>query len=240
LTNSALHNPLPQHIAIIMDGNRRWAKRRFMPAALGHAAGAKQVRDIVKICAEMGVDHLSLFAFSTENWKRPEEEVSSLMGLFMSYLQKEVNSMNDSGVRLKVVGDKSRFAPALQDLIDRAEQQTADNTRITLTVCANYGGRWDMVQAAQAWQQAHPGQHLQAMTEDTLAPYLSTAYAPEVDLLIRTGGESRISNFMLWQAAYAEMFFTDDLWPDFSPARLKEAIAWFANRDRRFGSSAPL
>jgi undecaprenyl diphosphate synthase len=240
LTNSALHNPLPQHIAIIMDGNRRWAKRRFMPAALGHAAGAKQVRDIVKICAEMGVDHLSLFAFSTENWKRPEEEVSSLMGLFMSYLQKEVNSMNDSGVRLKVVGDKSRFAPALQDLIDRAEQQTADNTRITLTVCANYGGRWDMVQAAQAWQQAHPGQNLQAMTEDTLAPYLSTAYAPEVDLLIRTGGESRISNFMLWQAAYAEMFFTDDLWPDFSPARLKEAIAWFANRDRRFGSSAPL
>jgi undecaprenyl diphosphate synthase len=240
LTNSALHNPLPQHIAIIMDGNRRWAKRRFMPAALGHAAGAKQVRDIVKICAEMGVDHLSLFAFSTENWKRPEEEVSSLMGLFMSYLQKEVNSMNDSGVRLKVVGDKSRFAPALQDLIDRAEQQTADNTRITLTVCANYGGRWDMVQAAQAWQQAHPGQNLQAMTEDTLAPYLSTAYAPEVDLLIRTGGESRISNFMLWQAAYAEMFFTDDLWPDFSPARLKEAIAWFANRDRRFGSSALL
>jgi undecaprenyl diphosphate synthase len=214
LTNSALHNPLPQHIAIIMDGNRRRAK--------------------------MGVDHLSLFAFSTENWKRPEEEVSSLMGLFMSYLQKEVNSMNDSGVRLKVVGDKSRFAPALQDLIDRAEQQTADNTRITLTVCANYGGRWDMVQAAQAWQQAHPGQNLQAMTEDTLAPYLSTAYAPEVDLLIRTGGESRISNFMLWQAAYAEMFFTDDLWPDFSPARLKEAIAWFANRDRRFGSSAPL
>jgi undecaprenyl diphosphate synthase len=240
LTNSALHNPLPQHIAIIMDGNRRWAKRRFMPAALGHAAGAKQVRDIVKICAEMGVDHLSLFAFSTENWKRPEEEVSSLMGLFMSYLQKEVNSMNDSGVRLKVVGDKSRFAPALQDLIDRAEQQTADNTRITLTVCANYGGRWDMVQAAQAWQQAHPGQNLQAMTEDTLAPYLSTAYAPEVDLLIRTGGESRISNFMLWQAAYAEMFFTDDLWPDFSPAHLKQAIKWFAGRDRRFGSSASL
>ena len=223
-----------------MDGNRRWAKRRFMPAALGHAAGAKQVRDIVKICAEMGVDHLSLFAFSTENWKRPEEEVSSLMGLFMSYLQKEVNSMNDSGVRLKVVGDKSRFAPALQDLIDRAEQQTADNTRITLTVCANYGGRWDMVQAAQAWQQAHPGQSLQDMTEETLATYLSTAYAPEIDLLIRTGGESRISNFMLWQAAYAELFFTDDLWPEFSPARLKEAITWFARRDRRFGSSAPL
>jgi undecaprenyl diphosphate synthase len=237
LTNPASHNPLPQHIAIIMDGNRRWAKKRFMPAALGHAAGAKQVRDIVKTCAELGVPYLSLFAFSTENWKRPEEEVSSLMGLFMTYLQKEVDNMNTNGVCLKVVGDKSRFSPALQDLIARAEQQTANNTRITLTVCANYGGRWDMVQAAQAWQQAHPGQTL---TEETLAPYLSTAYAPEVDLLIRTGGESRISNFMLWQAAYAEMFFTDDLWPEFSPARLKEAITWFTSRDRRFGSSAPL
>ena len=223
-----------------MDGNRRWAKKRFMPAALGHAAGAKQVRDIVKTCAEMGIPHLSLFAFSTENWKRPADEVSSLMGLFTTYLQKEVDSMNTNGVCLKVVGDKSRFAPVLQELIARAEQQTAQNTRITLTVCANYGGRWDMVQAAQAWQQAHPGQSLHEMTEAQLASYLSTAYAPEVDLLIRTGGESRVSNFMLWQAAYAELFFTDDLWPDFSPTRLKEAMVWFAGRDRRFGSSAPL
>ena len=223
-----------------MDGNRRWAKNRFMPAALGHAAGAKQVRDIVKTCAEIGVSHLSLFAFSTENWKRPEEEVSSLMGLFMSYLQKEVDSMNTNGVRLKVVGDKSRFAPALQDLIARAEQQTANNTRITLTVCANYGGRWDMVQAAQAWQKAHPDQDLQALTEEALSAHLCTAYAPEVDLLIRTGGESRISNFMLWQAAYAEMYFTDDLWPDFTPGRLQKAIDWYAQRDRRFGSSSPL
>jgi undecaprenyl diphosphate synthase len=240
LTTLAPHNPLPQHIAIIMDGNRRWAKNRFMPAAMGHAAGARQVRDIVQACAEMGVPYLSLFAFSTENWKRPADEVSSLMGLFMTYLQKEVDNMNTNGVRLKVVGDKSRFAPVLQELIERAEAQTASNTRITLTVCANYGGRWDMVQAAQAWQQAHPGQSLQGMTEQTLAPYLSTAYAPEVDLLIRTGGESRVSNFMLWQAAYAELFFTDDLWPEFSPARLKEAITWFASRDRRFGSSAPI
>ncbi|MEK7345178.1 MAG: polyprenyl diphosphate synthase [Pseudomonadota bacterium] len=231
---------MPQHIAIIMDGNRRWAKKRFMPAALGHAAGAKQVRSIVQTCAEMGVTHLSLFAFSTENWKRPEEEVSSLMGLFMSYLQKEVDNMNTNGVRLKVVGDKSYFAPALQELIARAEQQTMSNTRITLTVCANYGGRWDLIQATQAWQKAHPGEDLQALTEEALAPYLSTAYAPEVDLLIRTGGESRISNFMLWQAAYAELFFTDDLWPDFSPARLRQAITWFVGRDRRFGSSAPI
>jgi undecaprenyl diphosphate synthase len=240
LSSASFSNPLPQHVAIIMDGNRRWAQKRFMPAALGHAAGAKQVRNIVQTCAEMGVAHLSLFAFSTENWKRPEEEVSSLMGLFMSYLQKEADSMNTNGVRLKVVGDKSRFAPALQDLIARAEQQTADNTRITLTVCANYGGRWDMIQAAQAWQQAHPDQDLRDLTEEALAPHLSTAYAPEVDLLIRTGGESRISNFMLWQAAYAELFFTDDLWPDFTADRLKQALNWFAGRDRRFGSSAPL
>jgi undecaprenyl diphosphate synthase len=231
---------LPQHIAIIMDGNRRWAKNKFMPAAVGHAAGAKRVRDIVKACSEMGVSYLSIFAFSTENWKRPADEVSSLMSLFMTYLQKEVDNMNQNGVRLKVVGDKTRFAAALQDLIVRAEEQTANNTRITLTVCANYGGRWDMLQATQAWQQAHPGQSLHSLTEEALAPYLSTAYAPEVDLLIRTGGESRVSNFMLWQSAYAEMFFTDDLWPNFSPARLQEAIVWFGGRDRRFGSSAPV
>jgi undecaprenyl diphosphate synthase len=211
-----------------------------MPAAVGHAAGANRVRDIVKACADMGVAHLSIFAFSTENWKRPADEVTSLMNLFMTYLQKEVDNMNDNGVRLKVVGDKTRFAPTLQDLIARAETQTANNIRITLTVCANYGGRWDMLQATRAWQQAHPDQTLQSLTEEGLAPYLSTAYAPEIDLLIRTGGESRVSNFMLWQAAYAELFFTDDLWPNFSPARLQEAIAWFAGRDRRFGSSAPL
>jgi undecaprenyl diphosphate synthase len=231
---------LPQHIAIIMDGNRRWAKKRFMPAALGHAAGAKRVHDIVRACADMGVAHLSLFAFSTENWKRPEEEVSSLLGLFMTYLQKEVDGMNANGVRLRLVGDKSRFAPAMQELIARAEQQTAHNSKITLTVCVNYGGRWDMIQAVQAWQQAHPEQSLQALTEEALASHLSTAYAPEIDLLIRTGGESRISNFMLWQAAYAELFFTDDLWPDFSPGRFQQAIEWFVLRDRRFGSSAPL
>lgn len=221
-----------------MDGNRRWASKRFMPAALGHAAGAKRVRDIVKSCVHQGITHLSLFAFSTENWKRPEEEVSSLMTLFMTYLQKEVNNMNSNGVRLRLVGDISRFSQAMQDLIARAEVTTAHNQAITLTVCANYGGRWDMVQAAQAWQEAHPEKSLNRMTEVDLAKYLSTAYAPEMDLLIRTGGESRISNFMLWQAAYAELYFTDDLWPDFTPKRLVQAIEWFQQRDRRFGSSA--
>jgi undecaprenyl diphosphate synthase len=231
---------VPQHIAIIMDGNRRWARNRFMPAALGHAAGARRVREIVQACAEAGVPYLSLFAFSTENWKRPEEEVSSLMGLFRTYLEREVSSMNENGVRLRVLGDTSRFAEPLQALIRQAETQTAANTRITLLVCANYGGRWDMLQAARAWQAAHPQQSLQDMSEQSLAPYLSTAGAPEVDLLIRTGGESRVSNFLLWQAAYAELFFTDDLWPEFRAERLHEAIAWFAGRDRRFGSSAPL
>jgi len=223
-----------------MDGNRRWAKRRFMPTALGHAAGAKRVREMVKACTNLGIPHLSVFAFSTENWKRPADEVTGLMGLFMTYLQKEVDSMNANGVRLKIVGDTSRFDDKLQTLIASSQAQTAGNTKITLTVAANYGGRWDMVQAAKAWQQAHPGQDISSLTEEGLAPYLSTAYAPEVDLLIRTGGESRISNFMLWQSAYAELFFTNDLWPEFTPARLQEAIAWFAQRDRRFGSSAPL
>lgn len=223
-----------------MDGNRRWAKNRLMPAALGHAAGARRVREVVQACAQAGVPYLSLFAFSTENWKRPEDEVSSLMGLFMAYLEREVSSMNDNGVRLRVLGDVGRFSAPLQSLIRYAEEQTAKNTRITLQVCANYGGRWDMLQAARAWQKAHPQQSLEDMTEDALTPYLSTAEAPEVDLLIRTGGESRVSNFLLWQAAYAELFFTDDLWPDFKAERLQQAIHWFAGRDRRFGSSAPL
>ena len=223
-----------------MDGNRRWAKKRFMPAAVGHAAGAQRVRDIVQICGEMGIAQLSLFAFSTENWKRPEEEVSSLMKLFMTYLKKEIKNMNAHGVKLKVLGDISRFSAPLQDLIAMAEQVTANNTTITLNVCANYGGRWDVLQATKSWLHAHPGAPLETMTEATLAPYLSTANGPEVDLLIRTGGESRVSNFMLWQAAYAELFFCDDLWPEFTPDRLKDAVQWFSTRDRRFGSSAPI
>jgi undecaprenyl diphosphate synthase len=229
----------PQHIGIIMDGNRRWAKKRFLPSALGHAAGAKQVRDIVEACIRAEVPHLSLFAFSTENWRRPEEEVSVLMGLFASYLQKEVDAMEANGVRLKVVGDKSKFSPELQDLIGRAERQTQHNQKICLRVAANYGGRWDMLQAAKAWQFANPGADMSSLTEKGLAAHLSTADAPEMDLLIRTGGESRISNFMLWQAAYAEMFFIDTLWPDFSVKQFNEALEWFSKRDRRFGSAAP-
>ena len=222
-----------------MDGNRRWAKKRLLPAALGHASGAKRVRSIVEACIRSNISHLSLFAFSTENWRRPEEEVSVLMGLFASYLQKEVDDMEANGVRLKVVGDKTKFSLELQDLIFRAEQQTQHNHQLTLRVAANYGGRWDMLQAAKAWQFANPGADMSSLTEEGLAAHLSTSEAPEMDLLIRTGGESRISNFMLWQAAYAEMFFIDTLWPDFSVKQFNEALEWFSKRDRRFGSAAP-
>ena len=222
-----------------MDGNRRWAKKRLLPAALGHASGAKRVRAIVEACIRLNISDLSLFAFSTENWRRPEDEVSVLMGLFASYLQKEVDDMSANGVRLKIVGDTSKFNPELQALIQSAEAQTQNNTKITLRVAANYGGRWDMIQAAKAWQLAHPDQSLTALSEEGLATYLSTADAPEMDLLIRTGGESRISNFMLWQAAYAEMFFIDTLWPDFTVKQFTEALEWFSKRDRRFGSAAP-
>ena len=222
-----------------MDGNRRWAKKRFMPAALGHAAGAKRVRAVVEACARAKIEHLTIFAFSTENWRRPEEEVSMLMNLFSSYLQKEVDQMEENGVKLLVVGDKSKFNTELQDLISKAEAQTQHNSKITLRVAANYGGRWDMIQATKAWQAANPGAPIESLTEEALASFLCTADAPEMDLLIRTGGESRVSNFMLWQAAYAELYFIETLWPDFSIKQFNDALNWFAKRDRRFGSAAP-
>lgn len=222
-----------------MDGNRRWAKKRLMPAALGHAAGAKRVRAIVEACARANIEHLTIFAFSTENWRRPEEEVMMLMNLFSSYLQKEVDQMEENGVKLIVVGDKSKFSSELQALISKAELQTQHNTKITLRVAANYGGRWDMIQATKAWQAANPSASLESLNEEALAGYLCTSNAPEMDLLIRTGGESRVSNFMLWQAAYAELYFIPTLWPDFTTKQFNDALDWFSKRDRRFGSAAP-
>jgi undecaprenyl diphosphate synthase len=222
-----------------MDGNRRWAKKRLMPAALGHAAGAKRVRAIVEACARANIEHLTIFAFSTENWRRPEEEVMMLMNLFSSYLQKEVDQMEENGVKLLVVGDKSKFSSELQALISNAELQTQHNTKITLRVAANYGGRWDMIQATKAWQAANPSASLESLNEEALAGYLCTGNAPEMDLLIRTGGESRVSNFMLWQAAYAELYFIPTLWPDFTTKQFNDALDWFSKRDRRFGSAAP-
>ncbi len=227
---------MPRHVAIIKDGNGRWAKQRGLPRTVGHSSGARQVRAIIEHCADLGVGHVTLFAFSSENWKRPADEVSSLMSLFMLYLEKEIRDMNLNGVRLKVVGDLSRFDARLQKLIADAQIQTASNTRITLRVAANYGGRWDMVEAVRSWQAAHPGQSAQALTEEDLTPHLSMADAPDPDLLIRTGGESRISNFLLWQMAYAELYFTDVLWPDFSTQEMDRALAWYADKDRRFGA----
>ena len=228
---------LPQHIAIIMDGNRRWARGRGLPAAVGHTNGARRVRHIVQACADRGIPYLTLFAFSTENWRRPKTEVSGLMGLLALYLQTEVKDMNTKGVRLRVIGDTSQFDDRIQALIRDAEANTAHNTKITLTIAANFGGRQDIVRGVKAWHAANPGQSIDALTEEGLAQYLALPDAPEPDLLVRTGGESRVSNFLLWQMAYTEMYFTSTLWPSFSADNLDQAIAWFATRDRRFGSS---
>ncbi len=219
-----------------MDGNGRWAKQRHMPRTVGHAKGASVVRDLVTACVNKGIQHLTLFAFSTENWKRPEEEVSTLMGLFIQYLEKEMQDMQAEGVRLNVIGDTFRFPQALQDKIKATEHSTAHNTGIVLNVAANYGGQWDIVQAVKSWQQAHPEKALGDLSPEALSPFLSAADQPEPDLLIRTGGESRISNFMLWQLAYAELYFTDVLWPDFDVPQLLKALDWFAARERRFGA----
>ena len=228
-------NNTPQHIAVIMDGNGRWAKKRLMPRTVGHVRGAANVRNMVKVCGELGVKYLTLFAFSSENWRRPPEEVSALMGLFKQYLQDEIAELKAAGIRLRVIGDRSAFAPVLQASMDRAEQETAHNTRFHLTIAANYGGQWDLLNAMRDWQMAHPDKTLQDMDAGALAAHLSTADLPDPELLIRTGGESRISNFMLWQTAYTELYFTDAHWPDFDADALKKAIQSYGQRVRRFG-----
>jgi undecaprenyl diphosphate synthase len=229
------HSNIPQHIAIIMDGNGRWAQKRHMPRTVGHAKGAAMVRGLVEQCVKLGVKYLTLFAFSTENWRRPADEVSTLMGLFVQYLEKELDALAAAGVRLKVIGDVAGFALDLQNRIHAAEKATQCNQAITLAVAANYGGRWDVVQAVRAWQAENPSADASDLSQEKLALHLSTAGMPDVDLLIRTGGEQRVSNFLLWQAAYAELYFTDALWPDFDVAQLEKAIAWYGQRQRRFG-----
>jgi undecaprenyl diphosphate synthase len=226
---------LPQHIAIIMDGNGRWAQKRQMPRTVGHAKGAAGVKALVEYCANLGIKYLTLFAFSTENWSRPADEVSTLMGLFVKYLEKEMGALAAAGVRLKVIGDVAGFPAGLQTRIHAAEAVTQHNQAITLCVAANYGGQWDVVQAVKNWQAANPTLNSSQLTQDQLAMYLSTAGMPDVDLLIRTGGEQRISNFLLWQAAYAELYFTDALWPEFDETELNKALYWYATRERRFG-----
>ncbi|HJV82672.1 polyprenyl diphosphate synthase [Noviherbaspirillum sp.] len=227
---------VPRHVAIIMDGNGRWATKRFMPRVAGHGKGVESVRTIVEACVARGVEYLTFFAFSSENWRRPADEVSLLMRLFVTALEREVSKMHANGIRLKVVGDLSRFDAKLQKLIADAQRRTAENRRLTVTICANYGGRWDIMQAVNKMIAAHPG--TTEFTEEQLGPYLSMAYAPEPDLFIRTGGEERISNFLLWQLAYTEFYFTETFWPDFDAAALDRAIESYQQRERRFGRTS--
>jgi undecaprenyl diphosphate synthase len=229
---------LPHHIAIIMDGNGRWAQQRHMPRTVGHARGASVVKGAIEHCAKLSIKYLTLFAFSTENWSRPADEVSTLMGLFVQYLEKEMGALAAAGVCLKVIGDVKVFSAELQTRIHLAEQATKHNKAITLVVAANYGGQWDVLQAVKGWQVANPKMNVSQLTQLQLAQHLSTAGMPDVDLLIRTGGEQRISNFLLWQAAYAELYFTDALWPEFDEVEFNKALDWYAARDRRFGKLA--
>jgi len=228
---------VPRHIAVIMDGNGRWAKKRFLPRVAGHKVGVETVRNMVKQCVNLGVDYLTLFAFSSENWRRPEEEVTFLMGLFMEALKKEVAKLHKNNVRLIIIGNRAQFGAALCAEIEAAEHLTQNNTGLTLTIAANYGGRWDILQAVNAMQQANPSQS-GSFAEEDLTPYLAMHYAPEPDLFIRTGGEKRISNFLLWQLAYSELYFTDVLWPDFDDQAFQQAIQSYQQRERRFGRTS--
>lgn len=228
---------MPIHIAMIMDGNGRWARKRFLPRVAGHKRGVDTVRDMVKACVKLNVKYLTLFAFSSENWRRPAEEVSFLMGLFMEALKYEVAKLHDNNVRLMLIGDRSQFSPELIAQITESEQLTANNTGLVLTIAANYGGRWDILQATNQMFANNPNRN-EAYSEDDLSEYLSMAYAPEPDLFIRTGGEVRVSNFLLWQLAYTELYFTDTLWPDFDEEALKQAVAVFQQRERRFGRTS--
>lgn len=224
---------VPHHIAVVMDGNGRWATRRFLPRAAGHKQGVESLRRCVKACAERGVGVLTVFAFSSENWNRPADEVSGLMELMVLALGREVARLREDGVRLHFVGARAGLSEKIANGIAQAEAATAHNTRLVLNVCFNYGGRWDIAHAAQ--QLADKGE---AITEESLNGALAMAHVPDPDLFIRTGGEQRLSNFLLWQSAYSELFFSDRLWPEFDEAALDEAIAAFQGRERRFGKTS--
>ncbi|HSG23276.1 MAG TPA: polyprenyl diphosphate synthase, partial [Azonexus sp.] len=228
---------VPRHVAVIMDGNGRWAKKRFLPRVAGHVKGVELLREMVRACLERGVQYLTLFAFSSENWRRPQDEVTLLMQLFVKALEQEVEKLHRNGVRLRVIGDLAPFEPRLRELISQAEESTAGNTRLDLTIAANYGGRWDITQAVNRMLVAQPEKR-EAWIEADLEPHLSMNFAPEPDLFIRTGGEERISNFLLWQLAYTELYFTPTLWPDFDTAEFDKAIVSYQQRERRFGRTS--
>lgn len=241
-TSSTLAVPavgsVPRHVAIIMDGNGRWATKRFMPRVAGHSEGLEAVRKVVEECVKQNVEYLTLFAFSSENWRRPPEEVGFLTKLFLKSLRKEVARLAENNIRLKMIGDLSRFGSAITEMVKFSEEKTKDCNRLTLTIAANYGGRWDILQAMQKALAQNPHLDPGGISEEWLAPHLSMAYAPEPDLFIRTGGEQRVSNFLLWQLAYTELYFTDILWPDFDATELQKAFLWYAQRERRFGRTS--
>jgi undecaprenyl diphosphate synthase len=228
---------VPRHVAVIMDGNNRWAKKRFLPGVAGHKAGVDAVRAVVETSAEQGIEVLTLFAFSSENWRRPEVEVNALMKLFVVALEREVKKLHRNNIRLVVMGDKTGFQQKIQNLIAEAEELTADNDRMTLVIAANYGGQWDIANAAKriAFEVEAGNLKAEDINEQLFHKYTWLNEFPAPDLMIRTGGEERISNFMLWQTAYSEFYFSDALWPDFKQQEYKKALAAFANRVRRFG-----
>lgn len=229
----SLAGSLPRHVAIVMDGNGRWAQKRWLPRVAGHKQGVEALRRVVKACLEREIPVLTVFAFSSENWNRPVEEVSSLMDLLVLALSREVPSLGDNGVRLHFPGDREGLSKRVVQGLLAAEHDTAHNAKLVLNVCFNYGGRWDMAQAAR--KLAAQGLEI---TEDSLNSQMALAHVPDPDLLIRTGGELRISNFLLWQTAYTELVFTECLWPDFGPAELDSALQEYANRERRFGQTS--
>ncbi len=231
---------VPQHIAIIMDGNGRWARNRFMPRVAGHRQGVETVRGVIKACIERNVSYLTVFAFSSENWRRPSDEISFLIQLFANALEQEVTKLHENGICFKVIGDLSKFDSGIVQAIQKGEQLTAQNTRLVFTVAANYGGRWDIMQAFRKMMIQSNELSLKSLNfeEEKLSQYLALSYAPEPDLFIRTGGECRISNFLLWQLAYTELYFTDTLWPDFDEHELDRAIQSYQKRERRFGRTS--
>lgn len=232
-------NGNPRHIAIIMDGNGRWAEKKLMPRIMGHRAGVKAVQKIVEQCVKEKIEVLSLFAFSSENWRRPKKEVTMLMELFMGTLQTQVDKLDKNNIKLHIVGDKTAFSEKLQNKIAEAEAQTQENTGLNLVIAANYGGRWDITQAVQKITAKIVSGELepQDITEDLISQHIITSELPEPDLFIRSGGEQRVSNFLLWQLAYTEFYFTEVLWPDFNQQLLVEAIDSFKSRQRRFGKT---
>lgn len=240
MTTAGRPPSIPRHVAIIMDGNNRWARKRFLPGVAGHKAGVDAVRAVIEVCAEEGVEVLTLFAFSSENWNRPSDEVGALMDLFLSALRREVRRLAENDICLRIIGDRSRFTAELQQAMAEAEALTADCTRLTLVVAANYGGQWDITQAARRLAIDAQAGRIDAAAIDELdfQERLSTAEWPLPDLCIRTGGERRVSNFLLWQIAYAELYFSDLYWPDFKHDALRAALADFAKRQRRFGKTS--